>query len=139
MGRSPVANGLNLATARRLEQAQAFARDLLGIEVALPLVVDFQVRPFNRVHGPNVGSLEVAVGWRLWCEQRGVGSLDPQFGRSNWLLWFSVSMGTGGSADGGRPDLTLNRSEFTVSRTLGATGDCDRTENDRDGETHWDR
>jgi hypothetical protein len=54
---------------RRLKQAQAVARNLLGILVALSLVVDFQAGPFIRVHGPNVGSPELAVGCRLWFKQ----------------------------------------------------------------------
>lgn len=104
----------------------------------MPLVVEFQARPFNRVHSADAGSLEVAVGWRLRREQRRVGALYPQFGRPNWFLRFSVSTGMGGNADGHRPDLMLNRSEFKVSRTLCATSDCRRAENETDGETLWD-
>jgi hypothetical protein len=127
-------NRLNLAHARRLEQAQAVARNLLGILVALPLVVDFQASPFIRVHGPNVGSLELAVGCRLRCKQRRVRPVDSQLRISTW---FSVSMGTCRSADGSSPDLMLNRIEFAVNRIARAAGDCQRAENDRDGQKLW--
>jgi hypothetical protein len=128
-------SGLDLARARRLEQAQAVARDLLGILVALPLVVDFQAGPFIRVHRTNVGPLEVAVGRRLWREQRRVGSVDSQFSISTW---FSVLMGTRGSADMSRLGLMLNRIEFTWRRIARAACDCHRTDNDRDGQKSWD-
>ena len=127
-------NGLNLACARRLQQAQALACNLLGILVALPLVVDFQAGPFIRVHSPNAGSLELAVGCRLWCEQRRVGPVDLRFSISTR---FSVSMGPRGSADGSSPDLLLNRIEFTLSRIARAACDCQRTENHRDGQKFW--
>jgi hypothetical protein len=120
-------NGLNLARTRRLEQVQAVARNLLGILVALPLVIDFQAGPFIRVHSTDVGSLELAVGRRLWCEQRRVGSVDSQFSISTW---FSVSMGT----DVSRSDLMPNRSGFTVSRIASAPGDCHCAEDDREGQ-----
>jgi hypothetical protein len=119
--------GLNLARARRLKQEEAVARNLLGILVALPLVVDFQAGPFIRVHGTNVGSLVLAVGRRLWCEQRRVGSVDSQFSISTW---FSVSMGT----DVSYSDLMPNRSGFTVSRIARASGDRHRAEDDREGQ-----
>jgi hypothetical protein len=117
---------LNLARARRLEQAEAVARNLLGILVALPLVIDFQTGPFIRVHSTNVGPLVLAVGRRLWCEHRRVGSVDTQFSISTW---FSVSMDTDVSC----PDLMPNRSGFMVSRIARAPGDCHRAEDDRDG------
>jgi hypothetical protein len=119
--------GLDLARARRLEQEEAVARNLLGILVALPLVIDFQAGPFIRVHGTNVGSLVLAVGRRLWCEQRRVGSVDSQFSISTW---FSVSMGTDVSC----PDLMPKRSGFTVSRIARASGDCHRAEDDRESQ-----
>jgi hypothetical protein len=101
-GRSPMPNGLNLAHARLLKQAQTVARNLLGILEALPLVIDLQAGPLIRVHNTDIGSLEVAIGRRLWCEQRRVGSVDAQFSIS---AWFSVLMGTRGSC----LDLRLNR------------------------------
>ena len=119
--------GLNLARARGLEQAEAVARSLLGILVALPLVVDFQAGPFIRVHSTNVGSLVLAVGLRLWCEQRRVRAVDSQFSISTR---FSVSMGTDVSC----PDLMPNRSGFTVSRIASAPGDCHCAEDDREGQ-----
>jgi len=118
--------GLNLARARRLEQEEPVARNLLGILVALPLVIDFQAGPFIRVHSTNVGSLVLAVGCRLWCEQRRVGSVDSQFSISTW---FSVSMGTDVSC----PDLMPNRSGYAVSRIARASGDYHRAEHDGDG------
>src|SRR5438445_2417730 len=127
-------SGLNPACARCLEQAQAVAGNLLGILVALPLVVDFQAGPFIRVHNLKVGSLDLAVGCRLWCEQRRVGSVDSQFSISTW---FSVSMGTRGSADGSCSDLVLNRIEFTLRRIARAPGDCHRAQNDGDGQKFW--
>jgi hypothetical protein len=123
-------NGINLACARRLEQAQAVARNLFGILVALPLVVDLQTGPFIRVHGLNVCSLELAVGCRLWCEQRRVRSVDSQFSISTR---FGVSVGT----DGSGPDLVLNRIEFTVNRIARAPGDRQRAENGREGQKLW--
>src|SRR5438477_5866402 len=111
---------------RRLEQAKAVARDLFGILVALPLVVEFQTGPFIRVHSLDVRSLELAVGRRLWCEQRRVRSADPQFSRSTR---FGVSVG----ADGSGPDLTLNRIEFTVDRIASASDDRQRAKNYREG------
>jgi hypothetical protein len=63
--------------------------------------------------------------------------MDSQFGMSTW---FSVSMDTGGRADGsGGPDLTLNRIELTVNRIARAPGDCQRAKNDRDGQKLWDQ
>src|SRR5277367_6836492 len=106
-------SGLDLAHARRLQQAQALARNLLGILVALPLVVDFQAGPFIRVHRSNVGSLELAVGRRLWREQRRVGPVDERF---SIPTGFGVLMGPHGSADGSCFDLLLNRIEFTLSQ-----------------------
>jgi hypothetical protein len=125
-------NGLNLARTRRLEQVQAVARNLLGILVALPLVIDFQARPFIRVDSINVGSLELAVGRWLWCEQRRVGSVDSQF---SVPACFSVSMGTDGSC---RPDLMPDRNEFKVSRIARAPSDRHRAEDDRNGQRLWD-
>ena len=81
---------------------------------------------FIRVHSLDVRSLELAVGRRLWCEQRRVRSADPQFSRSTR---FGVSMG----ADGSGPDLTLNRIEFTVNRIAGASDDRQRAKNYREG------
>jgi hypothetical protein len=124
-------SGINLARARRLEQAQAVARNLFGILVALPLVVDFQTGPFIRVHGVDVRSLELAVGCRLWREQRRVRSVGSQLGRS---ARFGMSVG----ADGSGPGLTLNRIEFTVNRIARAPGDRQRAENDREGRKLWD-
>src|SRR3977135_4524986 len=95
-------NGVNLACARLMEQAQAVARNLFGILVALPLVVDLQTGPFIRVHCLNDRPLERAVGCRLWCEQRRIGSRDSQFSISTR---FGVSVGT----DGRGPDLVLSR------------------------------
>jgi len=43
-------------------------------------------------------------------------------------------MGTDGSC----PDLMPNRNEFTVSWIARAPGDCDRAEDDRDGQKLWD-
>jgi hypothetical protein len=120
-------DGLDLARARRLEQAEAVARSLLGILVALPLVIDFQAGPFIRVHRTNVGSLVFAVGRRLRGEQRRFGSVDSQFSIS---ARFGVSMGTDGSC----PDLVPNRSGLTVSRIARAPGDRHRAEDDRDGQ-----
>jgi hypothetical protein len=124
-------NGLNLACARRLEQAQAVACNLLGILVALPLVIDFQAGPFIGIHSLDVGSLELAVGCRLRREQRRVRPVDSRFSIS---AWFSVSMGTHGSADVSSPYLMLNRIESTVSGILRAAGNCHRADNDRDGQ-----
>ena len=123
-------NGIALACARRLEQAQAVACNLFGLLVALSLVVEFQTGPFIRVHSLDVCSLELAVGRRLWCEQRRVRSADPQFSRSTR---FGVSMG----ADGSGPDLMPNRIEFTVNRIARAPGDRQRAKNDRDGQKLW--
>ena len=120
-------SGLNLACAGRLEQAQAAARNLLGVLVALPLVIDFQAGPLIRVHSPDFGSFEFAVGCRLRCEQLRLGSVDPWFSKSTS---FSVSMGTRGSAHGSCPDLMLNRIEFALGRIARASGDCRRAEND---------
>jgi len=127
-------NGLNLAHARRLEQAQSVARNLLGILEALPLVIDLQAGPLIRVHNTNIGSLEVTIGRRLWCEQRRVGPVDSQFSISTW---FSVLMGTRGSAGGSCLDLRLNRIEFTRRRIACAARDCHRTANHGDGQKSW--
>src|SRR3981189_3151765 len=102
-------NGINLACARSLEHAQVVARNLFGILVAFPRVVDLQTGPFIRVHCLNDRSLELAVGCRLWCEQRRIGSTDSQFSISTR---FGVSVGT----DGSGPDLVLSRIEFWVHR-----------------------
>lgn len=124
-------NGLNFAHARLLEHAQTVARNLLGILEALPLVINLQAGPFIRVHNTDIGSLEVTIRRRLWCEQRRVGSVDSQFSISTW---FSVLMGTGGSAGGSCLGLGLNRIEFTLRRIACAARDCRRTANHCDGQ-----
>jgi len=129
-GRSSRLNGIDLACARRLEQAEAVACSLFGILVALSLVVDFQTGPFIRVHSLNVRSLELAVGCKLWCEQRRVRSADSQFSMSTR---FSVPMGT----DVSGPDLMPNRIEFTLNRIARAPGDCQHATNDRDSQKLW--
>jgi hypothetical protein len=58
-------NRLNFACAGRLQQGQAVARSLLGILVALSLVFGLQAGPFNRIHGLEVGVVELAIGRRL--------------------------------------------------------------------------
>ena len=125
-------NGVNLACARRLEQAEAVACNLFGILIALPLVVDFQTGPFIRVHSIDVCSLELAVRCRLCCQQRRVRPVDSQFSISTR---FGVSMG----ADRRGPDLMLNRIKFTVNGIARAPGDRQREKNDRDGQKLWDR
>lgn len=119
-------NGLNLAHARLLEQAQTVARNLLGILEALPLVINLQAGPLIRVHNTDIGSLEIAIGRRLRCEQRRVGSVNSQFGISSW---FSVLMGTRGSAGESCLGFGLNRIEFTLRRIACAARHCHRTAN----------
>jgi hypothetical protein len=125
-------NGLDLAHGRGLQQAQAIARSLFGILVALPFEIDFQAGPLLRVHRTRVGSFELAVRRRLRHQQRRVGSVDSQF---RILAWFNVSM----DADGSYPDLTLNRNRFTLSRIARAAGEGHgAADNDRDGQNFWD-
>ena len=117
--------GIRLGCDRRLEQAQAVARDLFGVLVALPLVVDFQTGPFIRVHGADVRSLELAVGCRLWREQRRIRPPDSQLSRSARL-----GMSRGANERG--PGLTLDRIEFAVNRIARAPGDRQCAANDSD-------
>ena len=125
-------NGVNLAGARRLEQAEAVACNLFGILIALPLVVDFQTGPFIRVHSIDVCSLELAVRCRLRCEQCRVRAVDSQFSISTR---FGVSMG----ADRSGPDPMLNRIEFAVNGIARTPGDRQCAKNDRNGQKLWDR
>jgi len=55
----------DFACAGRLQQGEALARGLLRIQVALSFVLDLQAGPFVRIHGLEVGSLELAIGGRL--------------------------------------------------------------------------
>jgi hypothetical protein len=97
--RSSSPNRLDFARAGRLQQGEALARGLLRSLVALPFVLDLQARPFIRVHGPEVGSFELAIGGGLWRQQRQGRPPDFWFGMS---MWFGVSTGVYRSPDGRR-------------------------------------
>ena len=101
--------GLNLAPARCLQQPQTVAYHLLRGLVALPLVVELQARPLIRIHGLQIGCLQLAVGRWLRCEQRALGPVNSQL---------RVYFGRRGSRCGGGFCL-----DFTLSGMVGATGD----------------
>ena len=64
-----------------LQRAQAFACCLLGILVALPLIIDFQAGPFIRIHGPDVGAVELTIRCWMWREQRRLGPANERSGK----------------------------------------------------------
>ena len=74
LDRRSVPRGFDLACAGRLQQAQAVARSLLRILIALSLVFDLQVGPLIRIHGLEVRSLELAIRCRLRGKQRRIRS-----------------------------------------------------------------
>src|SRR4051794_20154696 len=85
-------DGLNLATGRLLELAQALARGFLGIAITTALVFKLQAGPFLRIHRRQLGSLELAIGRGLGREQRRIRPVNPGFGSLNG---FGISDGYG--------------------------------------------
>ena len=63
--RPSLPNRLDFACAGRLQQDEALARGFLRIQIALSFVLDLQAGPFVRIHGLEVGSLELAIGGGL--------------------------------------------------------------------------
>src|SRR5437879_8137219 len=104
-------NRLDFACAGRLQQGEAFARGLLRIQVALSFVLDLQAGPFVRIHGLEVGSLELAIGGRLRRQQRRVRPPDFWFGMS---IWFGVSTDAYWGTDGRR--FAFVQGHFTLCR-----------------------
>src|SRR5476649_2920962 len=98
-------SGLNLASARCLQQPQTVAYLHFRPLVALPLVVELQARPLIRIHGLEFGPPEFAVGGWLRYQQRPVGPANSKV---------RLSLGRCGSLDGVGFD-------FVLSRILGAT------------------
>ena len=94
--RASLPSRLDLAGAGGLQQGQAVARGLLGIQVALSLVFDLQAGPFVGIDGLEIGSVELAIRRWLRRQQRQVRSPDP--GR-NISIWLGVSAGTHESTD----------------------------------------
>src|SRR5438477_465531 len=78
-GGERMSNGLDLASARCLQQPQALARDLLRALIALPLVIEFEPRPFGLIDGLAVGSPELAVRRRLRYQQCPSGPVNSPF------------------------------------------------------------
>jgi hypothetical protein len=117
-GRQRGPSGLNLASARCLQQPQTVADPLLRLLITLPLVIEFQARPLIRIHRLELGHPELAVGGWLRCEQRRVGPVNSKV---------RVSLGRRGSLVGVGFD-------FVLSRILSATGKCHRQRYDREGQ-----
>jgi hypothetical protein len=105
-GRQRRPNGLNLASARCLQQPQTVAYLLLRPLIALPLVIEPQARPLIRIHRLELGHLEFAVGGWLRYEQRPIGPANSKV---------RVSLGRCGRLDG----VGFN---FVLRRILSATG-----------------
>ena len=112
-------NRLDFAFAGRLQQSEAIARGFLRIQVALSFVLDLQAGPFIRIDSLEIGSLELAIGDGLRREQRQVRPPDFWFGVS---VWFGVSAGTCGGADGRRLAFVHYGTDFTLRRVACAAG-----------------
>ena len=126
---------LDLAGAGGLQQGQAVARGLLGIQVALSLVFDLQAGPFVGIDGLEIGSVELAIRRWLRRQQRQVRSPDP--GR-NISIWLGVSAGTHESTDRRRFAFVRGRTDFTLRRIARAAGEQHRAQNDGDGgQKYW--
>jgi len=110
---------LDFASRCPLQLAQALARCLFGFLITLPLVLGFQARPFIRVHSPDIGPLELAVGRRLGSKQRRIGAMYAQFGMP---LRFGVHTRMRSQANRGGADLPLNQTAFTRRGIARASG-----------------
>src|SRR5580700_1087231 len=102
-------SALDFASRGPLQLAQAVARCLFGVLITLPLVLDFQARPLIRVHGLDIGPLELAVGRRLGSKQRWIGPAHAQFGM---LLRFAVHTSTRNQANRRCPCLPMSQAAF---------------------------
>jgi hypothetical protein len=116
-------NGLNLASARCLQQPQTVADRLLRPLVALPLVIEFQARPLIRIHRLQLGAPELAVGGRLRHQQRPVGPANSKVG---------VSLGRCGRLDGVGFNVLLGR-------MLSATGKRHRERQGGEAQKLWSK
>jgi len=118
-GRLSGPDRLDFACAGCLQQREALARGFLGVLEALPFVLDLEAGPFVRIDRLEVGSLELAIGDGLRREQRQVRPPDFWFGVS---VWFGVSAGTCGGADGRRLAFVHYGTDFTLRRVARAAG-----------------
>ncbi len=111
-------SALDFAGSGPLQPAQALSRCGFGFLITLPLVLDFQARPFIRVHSLDVGPLELAVGCRLGSKQCRIGASYAQF---DMFLCFGVHTSMRNHANRGGADLPLNQTAFMRRRIARAS------------------
>jgi hypothetical protein len=87
-----------------------------------------------RIHGLEVGSPELAIGYGLRGKQRRVRPPNSWFRRS---LLFGVSADGHGHAGRRRFGFALAKLEFTRRRIARATGERDRDQDSAGGQQFW--